>query len=463
MRKVSILMAFLITGYVLGIWNFLVMPKYYMTFGIKGFLISLLPVFVAMFLIYSEAESTKRTRYLIYELFFKVARTPAFIFTLLMFLIIMVGVTSYFSGWALIYLFGGDKAYVPLFAMLTVILAVLLLLMAKGKVLEFISGVSIISILFTLVSAFLIKKDVLSVIKEDVTSEQAKYYMHEALSGITSFHQPLSFEGVIVLLTGIIVAFGLGAGVYYVIGSFAPEDLDFKKVLVVVFVIQIVLSFAVAYTIAYSLGPAFQAFEKSARNPGISPEESLKLYSQFDALREYATNSTTPLPQSIGVFYSIPAILRGNIPDAGKIIAFLVLSLYFFGLTTIIVLLEMGGQMLSEIMQLPRAKSLGVIGFIGIVLAAIMTMTFVRVMFLMVPFSVGPLVALVEAYPLFSTELTSNKGILGLALAILGIIGLASLYYALTGPSTAMKLGAVLGLVLFVPVFMNNMLLKARR
>jgi len=40
-RKISFLMAFLITGYILGIWNFLVLPKYYITFGIKYFLIGL--------------------------------------------------------------------------------------------------------------------------------------------------------------------------------------------------------------------------------------------------------------------------------------------------------------------------------------------------------------------------------------------------------------------------------------
>ncbi len=459
MRKVSILMAFLIAGYVLGIWNFLVLPKYYMTFGIKGFLISLLPVLIAMFLIYSEAESTKRTRYLIYELFFKVARTPAFIFTLLMFLMIMIGVTSYFSGWALIYLFGGDKTYIPLFAMLTVILAVLLLLMAKGKVLEFISGVSVLSIIFTLVSAFLIRREALSVI----TSEQAKYYMNQALSGITSFTQPLSFEGVIVLITGIIVAFGLGAGVYYVIGSFAPEGLDFKKVLIAVFIIQAVLSFALAYTMAYSLGPAFQAFQKGMFNPNIPPKEVMRMATQFGALKEYATNSTSSLPNSIGVFYSIPEILKGNIPGSETIIVLLVLSLYFFGLTSIIVLLEMGGQMLSEVMQLPRTKSLGIIGVVGILLGAIMAVGFVRTMFLVVPFSVGALVALVEAYPLFSTELTANKSILSVVLAVLALVGLVSLYYAFTSPSDAAKLGAVLGLVLFVPLFMNNMLLKARR
>jgi len=452
-------MAFLIAGYVLGIWNFLVLPKYYMNFGLKGFLVSLLAVLIAMFLIYSEAESTKKTRYLIYEFFFKVAKKPAFIFTLLIFLIIMTGVTAYFSGWALIYLFGGDKSYIPLFAVLTVIIAVLLLLMAKGKVLEFISGVSILSIVFTLISALLIRREALSAI----TSSHAKDYTTQALSAITSFNQPLSLEGVILLLSGTIVAFGLGAGVYYVIGTFAPEGLDFKKVLVVVFIIQVVLSFAVAYTMAYSLGLTYQAFEKAMHNPRISPEESLNLYTQFSALKEYATNSTTPLPDFVEVFYTIPEILEGNIASSGTIIALLMLSLYFFGFMTIIVLLEMGGQMVSEVMQLPRAKSLGVVGFIGIAIAAIMGVDFVKTMFLMVPFSVGALLAVVEAYPLLSANVTTKKGLLSAAMAVLVLIGLASLYYAFRIPSEAAKMGAVLGLVIFVPVFMNNVLLKSRR
>ncbi|NJE27098.1 hypothetical protein E3E22_10850, partial [Thermococcus sp. MV5] len=139
MRKISFLMAFLITGYVLGIWNFLVLPKYYITFGLKGFLISLIPMLMVLFLVYSEAESTKRTRYLIYELFFKVSRTPSLIFVLLMFLFIMLGITTYYSSYSLIYVFGVGSRYVLPIAVGTVVLSVLLLMMAKGRTLEVIS------------------------------------------------------------------------------------------------------------------------------------------------------------------------------------------------------------------------------------------------------------------------------------------------------------------------------------
>ncbi|WP_456421328.1 sodium-dependent transporter [Thermococcus sp.] len=459
MKKVNVLMALLIIGYILGVWNFLILPKYFMAFGLKGLLLSLLPVAVAMFLIYSEAESTKRTRYLIYELFFKVARTPAFIFTLMMFLIIMLGLTSYLSAWGLIYVFGLDTSYVALLAILTVLLSILLLLLAKGRVLEFISGLSVLMILFTLISAFLIRSRALSV----VTSEQAKYYMDQAVSSITSFSQPLSFEGVIMLLASVIVAFGLGAGVYYVIGSFAPEGLDFKKVLLGVFFLQLVLSMAAAYTMAYSLGPAFQAFEKSVHNPNITPEKSLKMYSQFQALQRYSSNSTTPIQESVRVFYLIPEILRNNISGAGTLIDLLVLSLYFAGLTTIIVLMEMGSQMLSEVMQLGRKSSLSIVAIITIVLAGAMGISSIRTMFLLVPFGVGSLVAALEAYPLVSSELTASRGLVLGSMALLIVVGLGTLYMAFTNPTESAKLGAIIGLVLFVPLLMNGVLLKGRR
>ncbi len=459
MKKVNILMALLITGYILGIWSFLVVPKYYIVFGLKGFLISLVPSIVALFLAYNEAQSTKKTRYLIYEFFTRVARTPSVVFTLLMFLLIILGVTAYASGWGLVYLFGGTSEYVIPLAILTILLASLLLMLAKGKALEFISGISVLMILFTVISTILIRDRALKV----VTSEQAKYYMGNAVSSITSFNHPLTVEGIIMLLVSIVIAFGLGAGVYYVLGSFAPEDLDFKRVLVVVFFFQIILSFAAAYTIAYSLGPAFQAFEQSVHNPNINPEESLKLYSQFMALQAYATNSTTPLPQSITVFYMIPQIIRGNIPGAETIIFLLILSFYFAGLTTIIVLIEMGTQVLSEVMQLERTKGLAGVSLIGITISVVMTAGFARTMFFAVPFSVGAIIALVEAYPVVKSGILRRRSAVLLSMILLAFVGFFALYYSFRSQSDAVKLGAILGLVLLVPLFMNRIFLRSRR
>ncbi|WP_148882461.1 sodium-dependent transporter [Thermococcus aciditolerans] len=459
MRKISFLMAFLIAGYVLGIWNFLVLPKYYITFGLKGFLISLLPMLVAMFLIYSEAESTKKTRYLIYELFFKIARTPALIFSLLMFLMIMLGVTTYYSSYGLALIFGMGSRYIPILALGTILLSVLMLILAKGRTLEFISVVSILFVLFALASAFLIRNQALSM----VTAPQAVQYMKGAVSSITSFDLSLTTRGVLFMVVSVFVSLGLGAGVYYVLGSFTPEELNLRKVLAAVFVLQIILSFAAAFTVAYSLGAAYQAYGEAFQNPNIPADESMKLFMKFNDLKDYATNSDKSPMDSIEVFYSIPAVLRDNVPNDTTLIALLMLSLYLAGLTTIIILIEMGSQMLSEVMQLGRNPSLGFVGILGMIVAGAMVVGDIRTMFVVVPFSVAALMAAVESYPLLSSELTHNKAVVSAVMLLLFVSGLATLYYSLTAPKMPVKIGAVLGLVLLVPVLMNGMLLKARR
>ncbi|KUH33563.1 hypothetical protein APY94_05030 [Thermococcus celericrescens] len=459
MRKISFLMAFLIAGYVLGIWNFLVLPKYYITFGLKGFLISLLPMLVAMFLIYSEAESTKKTRYLIYELFFKIARTPALIFSLLMFLMIMLGVTTYYSSYGLALIFGMGSGYIPILAVGTILLSVLMLILAKGRTLEFISVVSILFVLFALASAFLIRNQALSM----VTAPQAVQYMNSAVSSITSFDLSLTTRGVLFMVVSVFISLGLGAGVYYVLGSFTPEELNLRKVLAAVFVLQIILSFAAAFTVAYSLGAAYQAYGEAFQNPNIPADESMKLFMKFNDLKDYATNSDKSPMDSIEVFYSIPAVLRDNVPNDTTLIALLMLSLYLAGLTTIIILIEMGSQMLSEVMQLGRNPSLGFVGILGMIVAGAMVVGDIRTMFVVVPFSVAALMAAVESYPLLSSELTHNKAVVSAVMLLLFVSGLTTLYYSLTAPKMPVKIGAVLGLVLLVPVLMNGMLLKARR
>jgi len=461
MKKVSVLMAFLVAGYVLGIWNFLVLSKYYLVFGMKGFLISLVPALAALYLMYSEAETTKKTRYLIYEMFFKVTKTPALVFTLLMFLIIMLGVTTYFTAYSLPFVFGMQPTAVNMvaFVFITVLVAVLLLILAKGRTLEFIAGISILMILFTIISTLLIRNKALSV----VTSEEAKYYMTHALSSITSFHQPLSFEGIAMLLISVIIAFGLGAGVYYVIGSFAPEGLDFKRVLAGVFILQIILSFAAAYTIAYSLGASYQALQDTANNLTATSSQSLFFFDKFTQIKTYVTNSRQSPMSSIGVFYTIPSVLKGKVPGSSEIIFLLMMALYFAGITTMIVLIEMGAQMFLEVMQVNRTKALLAISAMGFVIGAAMIVSSVKVLFLAVPFSVGALVAAAELYPTRSKEFGTNKGLSTVIMVFLIGLGLMTIYYAFKSFGDMGRLGAILGLVLFVPLVMNNMLLGARR
>lgn len=461
MRRVSLLMAFLIPGYILGVWSFLLVPKYYLVFGLKGLILSLVPALVALFLMYSEVEATKKTRYLIYELFFKIGKRPGIVFTLFMFLLTMLGISLYYSAYSLPYVFGKTPTatYVAVFELITMAFVLVLLLIAKGRTVDVISFMAILFVLFAIVTPFLVKGQVSGV----VTSQAAKTYMEDAVSSITSFDKPLTGLGVFEMMVAVLLSLGLGAGVYYVIGSFSPEDLDFKKVFGVALVLQIILGLAAAYTVAYSLGSAYEGFQRAVQNPDVSPEESMNLFIHFSNLKQYTTNSTQPVLDTIDVFYSIPRVLKGNVPGSSELTFLLMLAVYLAGLTTIIVMVEMGGHIISEVMQINREKGLAVVSTMGFVIGALMIYGGLKTMFLAVPLSVGALIAAVEAYPLLSKEIESNKPITAAAMLFLILVGLGSLYYNITHLGAMGKLGILLGLLFFLPVFMSGMLMKGSR
>lgn len=271
MKRINTLMALLITGYIIGVLNYVLLPKYNIIFGLKGILIGALVSLAVLVLIRSETESTKRTRYLPYEFMFKVSRTPGLMITFVLFLVIVAGITAYLSGWAMIFLLGQDSSFIVPLAILTILIAALLLLLAKGRTVELLAVLSVLVIVLTLVSVFLIRNEASSVI----VSKQAKLYMDHVLSSMWSFDSPLNIQGLATFFSGILLAFGLGAGVYYVIGSFSPEELNVERVLLGVFVLQLILGIAASYTVAYSLGPP----SRPLKTPFAIPTHPQKRYS----------------------------------------------------------------------------------------------------------------------------------------------------------------------------------------
>ncbi|MBP1912365.1 sodium-dependent transporter [Thermococcus stetteri] len=458
MKKINVLMALLITGYILGVMNYLVLPKYSIVFGLKGMLVGTLVSIIALILIRSEVESTKRTRYLPYEFMFKVSRTPALMITFVLFLVLVAGITSYLSGWALIFLFGQDSSFIVPLAVLTILIAALLLLMAKGKTVELLATLSVLVIILTLVSVFLIRNEASSVI----VSEQAKLYMNQVFSQMWSFEPPLNFQGLIVFLSEIILAFGLGAGVYYVIGSFSPEELKMERVLIGVFVLQLILSIATSYAVAYSLGASFQAFDNAVHNLNVPSKEVFKFYQKFQMLKTYTENPSIPVYGSIKTFYLIPAVLLEVLPKSRALVYLLMISLYLAGFTTVIVLLEMGAQLTAEVVQTSRRNALATVSVLSLATATVMLNEALFRVLIFIPFSIVGLLAAVEAY-LSLKALPSNEKLLTvIGAAVVLIIGAGSLYYSLTG-TLAMKLAAVIGLILLVPLAFNGFLLRVGR
>ncbi|WP_054839755.1 sodium-dependent transporter [Thermococcus sp. JCM 11816] len=456
MKRINTLMALLITGYIIGVLNYVLLPKYNIIFGLKGILIGGALVSLAVLvLIRSETESTKRTRYLPYEFMFKVSRTPGLMITFVLFLVIVAGITAYLSGWAMIFLLGQDSSFIVPLAILTILIAALLLLLAKGRTVELLAVLSVLVIVLTLVSVFLIRNEASSVI----VSKQAKLYMDHVLSSMWSFDSPpLNIQGLATFFSGILLAFGLGAGVYYVIGSFSPEELNVERVLLGVFVLQLILGIAASYTVAYSLGASFQAFEDAVRNPNASPEEVFRLYREFQTLKSYTGNPSVSVHESIQAFYLIPSILLDVLPKAKLMVYSLLISLYMAGFTTVIVLIEMGAQMTAEVVQTNRRNALATVSVLSLAISLAMWNEALFKVFIFLPFSIVGILAAIEAYPSLKSLQSHEKLLTALGAAVMLVIGLGSLYYSLTG-IFAMKLAAITGLILLVPVAFNSMLL----
>ncbi len=455
-------MAVLIVGYMLGVWNFLVVPHYLITLGMKGFALSLVPIILSIGLIYLELESTRRSRYMMYEFLTKAARKPGIAITLLMFLFMMVGINAYYSGHALNSLLGMNQAYAALLGILTLLIVGILLLMAKGRTLDFMATVSVLFILFAVASFVLMRGAASSAI----TNRQSLRYLEAALNSLSSFGGTLTVANIAQLFVATIVVFGMGVGFYYVLGSFMPEEIDVKKILAVVLVLEVALSFMASFIVVYSLGFAHQSFKESFFG-GAPATQSFELYRHFNQLRAYTTNSSMSVVSSMETVYFIPTILeKGGMEGADRIAWLLMLSIYLAGLTTLIPLVEIGSQITAEMLQLGRRNSVFLIIVLGTLMTAIMYLAPVRTVLLAVPFGVGLIIAAVEAFPLLSEKKVLGEGAKAfatLSLVVFLLMGLAVVYRELRVMGLYGRVGIVLGFILLIPVLFNSALLKTRR
>jgi len=463
MRRLNIFMVFLIVAYMVGIWNFILMPKYLITLGLKGLLISLVLISLALVLIVLEMESTKRTKYRMYEFFVKSSRTPGVALTLILFLTVVLTVTAYYSSMALVEALNLAREYIILFGILTLLISALLLLMAKGKTLEFISIVSVLFIIFFLAAVIFIRNEAAA----QITNESSIIYLKSTIESLKSFNHPITFSSILQILLITFTSLGMGVGFYYILGSFMPEELNTKKIIVGVVILQILLSFAAALAVAYSLGFAHQSYRASFTNLSEAPEKSLNLYKPFNALLKYTTNATAPVRDSIRAVYTIPLVLRmGGVEGASEIVLLLMLSIYFAGLTTIILLIEMGGQAASEVLQLGRRRGIFAVTIISILLLSLMHVEPLKAILLEIPFSIILLMAGIEALPIITTSKAFGEGTKNLAGVIgvmLFLLGLLELYFIFTRGALYTKLGAIVGLIFLIPVVFNSFLLKTRR
>lgn len=488
MRRISVLMALLITGYILGVWNFLLMPKYYIAFGLKGFLLSIIVLGLGMILISSEIEATRNTRYLMHEFMVKVARLPAVTLVILMFLMVSGGAVLYYSSRALLPIFSLSKSLLIPAILGTVLLAIILLLIFKARTVEFLGAMAVLLIVFTPLATFLLRSRVDSFVK----SQEAINYLNSYRDAIFSFSHPLNLEGVALMVLTVLLSLGLGAGVYYVLGSFFPSDLDLKKLLGVVVLLQILLSFSAAMTTVYAIGAAYQGYEnaqakyemlhealgKVFANPKYTAEEAMQKYNEiqealkkvnqtltnFHKIERYAKDSTENPVDSVETFYLMPGVMReSRVPNAGLVIALLMGSLFLAGFTSLIVLIEIGGQISSEVFQMKRTGSILFVSSAVTILGAVMAIGSAREILLFVVVGFIAFYAAIEVAPLLRGPSPVDKRVVGTGAVFVLLVGLLGLLYLLKIGSTSVYLGLLLGLLILTPLLFNGYLMASAR
>ncbi|AFK22781.1 sodium-dependent transporter [Pyrococcus sp. ST04] len=457
MRGRTLYFVFILIAYTIGIWTFSLVPKILMTTGLTGLGMMLIFSGIVGAMIVFEAGEISRRGYRVHEFMTKVGRMPTVSIVMLVFLFIMTGIIGHYTGIALEKIFGIS---IPGIGIITVLLALGLLLLAKSKSLDLIVIFSILLIILTVFAAFFLG----SKAEEFVTKESSYQFISTTLDKLHSFQTNIPVTIVVETFLVTLLIFGLGVGFYYVIGSsLAAINVDMKRILLVVILLQIVLSMLSALIITYSIGISHQAYWTAFESGKAM--EAMDVYNKYfrPLWREYTSPEDIDVKPLIETVFGIPEILaKLKVKGWYSFTIALMLSIFFAGFTTILVLLESGAQLAMDVFQTTRKNSLIMISLISSILAGLSYLGPLRATLLATIVLMVPLYALVELFPI--ARVAEEKRIWVLVLsAILVIVWIPMVFMGIQSGKDVQILGIIVGLMLLVPLAFNRMFAKTTR
>ncbi|MBO8174743.1 MAG: sodium-dependent transporter [Thermococcus sp.] len=437
MKKLTALMILLIVGYMVGIWTFLLFPQILISGGLKALALYIV-VSVALAVIpYYSLEATKRSRYFFFEYLTKVSKSPGVGISLLMFILIGASLILYYSSVSLISIFGKSEVlYVALVVVLSLLLSSVILFRAKEKSIVLMGWFSVLFLIFTVISYYIIRNFALTTAEKIIP---VKFALDTLTGNIKSTVLPLTPPLIMKILLLAFLGLGLGFGFYMVLGTFLPEETDSRVLIGVGYILQLLIGVLSTYIVIYSLAVSF---------PGTA-----MLYGH------------TTINEAIGYIGKIAgALLEVKSPQAKSVLYLLMMSIYLAGMTTFIPLIETAGHMISESMQSSRNKAISVALTGVFIVSLILNSSYIRTLFLAMFFSFLGIMVAIETLPL----ILSGKVLGEKAKAYSGIIGAISLFTGISmiikilSLGTWQKLGIIAGIVLVLPLILNKMLLKTK-
>ncbi|HIP89063.1 MAG TPA: hypothetical protein EYH24_03770 [Thermococcus paralvinellae] len=437
MKKLAMLMILLIVGYMVGIWTFLLFPQTLILGGLKALALYIIVSAVLAVVPYYSLEATKRSRYFFFEYLIKVSRTPGIGISFLMFILIGASLILYYSSVGLTSILGkSDILHVTLVVVLSLLLSSLILFRAKERSIVLMGWFSVLFLIFTIVSYYQIRSFALMTAEKSIP---VKFALDTLIGNVKSTVLPITFPLIIKVLILSFLGLGLGFGFYMVLGTFLPEEVDPKVLIIVGYILQLLIGILSTYIVIYSLAVSF---------PGTA------------VLYGHAT-----INEALGYIGKIAgALLEAKSPQAKTVLYLLMVSIYLAGMTTFIPLIETAGHIISESMQSSRNRSIS-IALTGVfIVSLIPSSDYLRTLFLSMFFSFIGIMVAVETVPLILSGKILFKG----AKICSGIAGIIAFF---TGVGMMVrifqlgiwqKLGVIAGIIMLLPIFLNKMLLKTK-
>ena len=329
-KKWTLYLMVLVAGFATGIGTIGLFPQMWLKYGLTGLILHVIFLAILTYLAILEAERVMKSGYYFTELYTKVSRKPGMILAIFAVGVMFLSYYAANTGLALLAPLLGTGAVGRLIAKLLLLaLTLIVITRAKEKTFTIMAIGAFILVILVPVLVILFKTQV----------PKNAMYLSIAKNMLTA-RNPISLEMVRATAERAIYGVGLGFGFYLMLGSFINERFNPKLIIGTGVFIQFIIGLLSTFAVIYAVTP-------------YRPEEFLI----------YANGGEE---QAITLMGDLPKILSNH----PMLLAFLGLTIFMAGLTSLLPAAEIGVQITESLMKFGRSKAalyfMGIVTVIGI-------------------------------------------------------------------------------------------------
>ncbi len=329
-KKWTLYLMVLVAGFATGIGTIGLFPQMWLKYGITGLALHAVFLAILTYLAILETEKVMRSGYYFTELYTKVSRKPGMILAIFAVGVMFLSYYTANTGLVLLSPVLGTGAVGRLIAKLIMIaLTLVVITRAKEKTFTIMAIGAFILVILVPILVLLLKTQV----------PENAMFLSIAKNMLTA-RKPISLEMLRAAAERALYGVGLGFGFYLMLGSFINERFNPKLIIGTGVFIQFIIGLLSTLAVIYGVTP-------------YRPEEFLI----------YANGGEE---QAITLMGDLPEILSNH----PMLLAFLGLTIFMAGLTSLLPAAEIGVQITESLMKFGRSKAalyfMGIVTVLGI-------------------------------------------------------------------------------------------------